>query len=228
MRLPEAERARLVREHTLVISDVPITGGPNWFRRYITPPPPKTGIPVLDEEYKKGSGYPNWNSSLFVPVGELYGADARWTLRHRPGVYVAAVGENLQRYVLPSDQSDPFNTRTYANRLALQPLLTWWNRIFSWQRAPNRPALAHILGFPLLLLFALGFVVHHFRRDPARALTVAFALYSTLWVSGATILLSYGDHNRYRYKVSAFYCLFLALALERGLQAIAARREKRA
>ena len=225
MRLPEAERARLIREHVLVISDVPITAGPGWFRRYVTPPP-KTGIPVLDEEYKPKSGYPNWNSSIFVPVGELYGADARWTLRHRPGVYVDAVRENLARYVLPSDQSDPFNTRTYHNRLVLQPILTQWNRVFAWQRAPNRTPLAHVIGFPLLLVFALVVVVRAWRSDRARALTVAFALYSTLWVSAATLLLSYGDHNRYRFKVNAFYCLFLALALERGLAAITDRRDR--
>ncbi|HEX8952075.1 MAG TPA: hypothetical protein VF945_09545, partial [Polyangia bacterium] len=142
MRLPEAERARLIAAHTLVISDVPITAGPNAFRRYVTTPP-KTGIPVLDDEYKPKSGYPNWNASIFVPVGELYGADARWTLLHRPGVYVAAVHENLVRYELPSDQSDPFNTRHYANRLRLQPLLTWWNRLLSWQRAPSRTPWAH-------------------------------------------------------------------------------------
>ncbi|HWE26965.1 MAG TPA: hypothetical protein VHB97_03140, partial [Polyangia bacterium] len=127
------------------------------------------------------------------------------------------------------DQSDPFNTRSYKNRLALQPILTWWNRVLSWQAAPMRTALAHVIGFPLLLLFALVFVGRGWRRDRFRAegqaradeLTVAFALYSTLWVSAATLLLSYGDHNRYRFKVSAFYCLFLALAIERALPMIA-------
>lgn len=224
MRLPERELARLISEHTLIISDVPITAGPRVFRRYVAAPP-KTGIPVLDDEYKRGSGYPNWNSSIFVPVGELYGADARWTLLHRPGVYVDAVRENLARYVLPSDQSDPFNTRTYRNRLALQPILTWWNRILSWQPAPNRTAVAHVVGFPLLLLFALVAIVRAWRcGEHAFAVTLGFALYSTLWVSAATILLSYGDHNRYRFNVSAFYCLFLALALERALRAITDRR----
>jgi len=230
MRLPDAERARLIREHTLVISDVPITAGPAVFRRYVKSPPPKTGIPVLDEEYKKKSGYPNWNSSLFVPVGELYGADGRWALLHRPGVYFDAVRENLQRYQLPSDQSDPFNTSRYKNRLALQPLLTLWNRIFSWQAHPNGTAVAHVIGFPLLLVFALVAIVRSFRRDRAQSLTLAFALYSTLWVSASTLLLSYGDHNRYRFKISAFYCLFLALALERAVvaasRAIRDRRDR--
>jgi hypothetical protein len=226
MRLTDAERARLIREHVLTISDVPITAGPNGFRRYVTTPP-KTGIPVLDQEYKPHSGYPNWNSSIFVPVGELYGADARWALLHRPGVYLDAVRENLGRYALPSDQSDPFNTRSYKNRLALQPLLTVWNRLFSWQRAPNHVAVAHVLGFPLLLVFALVVVVRGLRRDRrAEALTAAFALYSTLWVSAATLLLSYGDHNRYRFKVSALYCLFLALAVERALVMIRDRRDR--
>ena len=88
----------------------------------------------------------------------------------------------------------------------------------AWQAAPNRIALAHVLGFPLLLVVrARRRRARVASRDRARALTVGFALYSTLWVSAATLLLSYGDHNRYRFKVNAFYCLFLALALERAL-----------
>ena len=216
MRIPEAERARLVREHTLVISDVPIVAGPDVFRRYV-PTPPKTGVPVLDQEYKPKSGFPNWNASIYVPIGELYGKDARWALVHRPRYYLEGVAENVARYVLPSDQSDPFNTRRYANRLRLQPLLTWWNRLLSWQPAPNRTPWAHVIAFPLLLLFAFAVVVRRWRDERALALTVAFALWSTLWVSAATLLLSYGDHNRYRFKVSAFYCLFFALAVERAL-----------
>lgn len=226
MRLPDAELARLEREHKLVISDIPIISGPVIFRRYVKPPPAKTGIPVLDDEYKTTSGFPNWNSSIFVPVGELYGADARWALLHRPGVYLEAVRENFVRYQLPSDQSDPFNTSTYRNRLALQHLLTAWNRLFSWQWRPNRTAVAHVIGFPLLLVFALVAIVRAWRRDPAASLTLAFALYSTLWVSAATLLLSYGDHNRYRFKVSALYCVFLALALERALVAIKGMRDR--
>jgi len=61
----------------------------------------------------------------------------------------------------------------------------------------------------------------HARSDE---LTLTFALYSTLWVSAMTLLLSYDDHNRYRFEVSAFYCLFLALAVERALTAVANRR----
>ena len=226
MRIPEAERARLVREHTLVISDVPLVAGPSVFRRYV-PPPAKTGIPVLDDEYKPKSGFPNWNASIYVPIGELYGKDARWALLHRPRYYFEGVGENLARYVLPGDQCDPFNTRHYANRLRLQPLLTWWNRLFSWQRGPNRTPWAHVLAFPLLLAFALVTLVRTWRRDRPAALTVAFALYVTLWISATTLLLSYGDHNRYRFKTSAFYCLFLALAIEQLLRRVRLRRESR-
>jgi hypothetical protein len=228
MRLPDAELARLVREHKLVISNIPIISGPSVFRAYVKSPPPKRGIPVLDDEYKRKSGYPNWNSSIFVPVGELYGADARWALWHRPGLYLDAVRENFARYQLPSDQSDPFNTSRYQNRLALQPLLTFWNRLLSWQARPSRTAVAHVIGFPLLLVFALVAIWRAWRRDRAASVTLAFALYSTLWVSAATLLLSYGDHNRYRFKVSAFYCLFLALALERAIVWVsAAIRDRR-
>jgi hypothetical protein len=227
MRLPDAERAQLIREGKLTISNVSIYAGPNAFRAFL-PPKPNSGIPALDNDYKAKSGVPNWNSSIFIPIGELYGADARWTLRHRPGVYVDAVRENVHRYFLPSDQTYPwlFDTTDYQNRLSLQPILTMWNLLFSWQRTPNGTAVAHVIGFPLLLAFVLVMVMRGFRRDrfladsPARSdeLTVTFALYSTLWVSAVTLLLSYSDHNRYRFMVSAFYCLFLALTVELALR----------
>ena len=117
----------------------------------------------------------------------------------------------------------PFNRAPEPT--VLDPILTMWNLLFSWQRTPNDTAVAHLIGFPLLLAFALVMVMCGFRRDRflvdslARSdeLTVTFALYSTLWVSAVTLLLSYSDHNRYRFMVSAFYCLFLALAVERAL-----------
>jgi hypothetical protein len=232
MRLPEDERARLVREGKLTpFSQTPIIAAPVAFRRLLPPPaPPPTGIPVLDEDYKTGTSYSNWNNSVYVAAGERYGADAQFALRHYPRVYLEAVRENVERYLLPGDQTDPFNTRSYQNRLAIQPLLTGYNRLFAWQRAPRRTPWLHCIGFPLLLLFALAVVVRAIRGrqifddaspDRAVALTMAYALYATLWLSAATLLLSYGDHNRYRFKASAFYCLFLALL---GQWALAAGR----
>src|SRR5262249_11711748 len=128
MRLPDAGRAQLIRDGKLTISNVSIYAGPNAFRTFV-PPQPNSGIPALDNDYKSKNGVPNWNSSIFVPIGELYGADARWTLRHRPGAYVDAVGENVHRYFSPSDQTYPFyrtdlvNATAYQNRLSLQPIL---------------------------------------------------------------------------------------------------------
>ena len=208
MRLPNAERAQLLRDGKLTISNVGVYAGPNVFRGFV-PPQQNSGIPALDNDYKS-NGAPNWNSRILVPIGELYGADAGWTLRHRPGVYVDAVRENVRRYFLPSDQTWPFydvNNTANQNRLLLEPILTLWNRLFSWQRAPYSIAVAHIIGFPLLLAFALVMVMCGFRRDrflgdlPARSdeLTVIFALYSTVWVTAVTVLLSYDDHNRYRF-----------------------------
>jgi len=235
IRLPEAKRARLIREGKLTpLSDTPITAGPDGFRRLV-PPQPKTGIPVLDADYKTGSGFPNWNNTIYVPVGERYGEDAAYVLSHHPSVYVQAVRENFDRYVLPSDQVDPFKTRAYEsgqdmlvlrNRQAVRPLLTPYNRLFAWQQSPEGTPILHWIGFPLLLIYALAVIAGAIRGrrvfaapslDPAATerrsleLTVAYTLYVILWLSAITLFFSYSDHNRYRFKVSAFYCLFLAL-----------------
>jgi hypothetical protein len=225
MRLPVTLRDRLLHERKLVISSAHIDSGPDGYVYFVEPQPP-TGIPALDLKYKQGTRFPNYNHSSYVAVGVLYGRDALYVLRNYPAVYVEAVRENFERYALPSDQADPFNTKKYENRLAIQSLLTEYNFWFAWQRSPDQIPPLHIVGFPVLIIFGLIAFIRGVRRarlmarpeasrERAHALTLAFALYTTLWVSAVTLLFSYSDQNRYRFKVSAFYCLFLALLGQR-------------
>jgi hypothetical protein len=75
-----------------------------------------------------------------------------------------------------------------------------------------------MIAFPTAILFAALLVGRWLRRrrpagDAARALTTLFALFNILYISAVTILFSYGDHNRYRFKVTPLYCLLLAMLL---------------
>jgi hypothetical protein len=220
-RMPPRLRDRLISEKKLTpASSYSIVSPLAAFRPYI-PPPRTTGIPALDEETKR-SGWVNFNHRSYLDIGEVYGRDANYALLHYPRYYLDAVGENFARYVTPSDQSDPFNTRRNKNGRLLDPLSRGYDLIFAGQFRNHGTAWWHVLGMPLLLGFALFFVGRGTvqRRlfataapPPERAdeLTVLYMLYCILSVSLVTILFSYGDHNRYRFKVSPFYCVLIAL-----------------
>jgi hypothetical protein len=247
-RLPQSLRDRLIAEKKLTpAANIPYIAGVSAFRGIIPPWKP-TGITLLDRERKVG-GWVNLNHAAYVDISKLYEHDAHYALRHYPETFVTAVGENIERYVLPSDQSDPFTARRNVNARALDHVNRLYNFVFAGQLVPRGQAWLHWLGMPLLLLFAgalVGRGLRHGRllagaasqglskkaRQPssqvtvapktadraasdagerAGALTILYCLYCMVTVSAVTILFSYGDHNRYRYKVSAFYCVFLAL-----------------
>jgi hypothetical protein len=46
-------------------------------------------------------------------------------------------------------------------------------------------------------------------------------------IAAITIVFSFGDHNRYRFKVTPFYYLLTALALQQIYGALAARYARR-
>ncbi len=223
-RLPLPLIQKLIKEKKLSpLSLMSYASGLGAFRPYIPKPRP-TGVPVLDLELKS-TGFSNWNHSSYVDVGELYGRDLDYTIEHYPEVYIAGMRENVMRHLLPSDQSDPFNARSNLNRRALARGLRAYDYLFAGQWTENGPPWFHWIGFPALLLFALcvavrGVIRRRFLAAPvpsnerATELIALYCFYNILTVSVVTIALSYGDHNRYRFKVSALYCVLLALAIQ--------------
>jgi hypothetical protein len=219
-RLPQPLRQRLIDEHKLSpLANIPYISPLGAFRPYI-PPPTHTGIPALDQEFKVG-GWVNMNNLSYVDVGALYEKDSNYTLCHYPKIYVAALGENLARHLLPCDQVDPFMTRRFANARHLDPFSRLYNVVFSGQLVDRGIPWWHWIGMPLLLGFATFLVAGALLRrrrgvafapgERADILTIAYCLFCVVTVSAVTIILSCCDQNRMRFKISALYCLFVAL-----------------
>jgi hypothetical protein len=188
----------------------------------LVPIPPKTGIAVLDECVKSTGSF-NLNCVWAQDIADVYGKDARVVLRTYPRIYREMVIDNILRYCLPDTHGWPLDGRTgdknadiLARPLAVYNLFTFG----TWPPVWNRPWLGY-LALPVLLGFGCFRVTRMFRdvmrrhekiEHPA-AITLAFVMFNVLFLTVVVVLLSYGDHNRYRSEVSTYYALLLGMFL---------------
>lgn len=215
--LPEKTRKKLIKAGkvtpvtTAAIGDfTPL----KQFAPYIPKLEP-TGIPMLDQE-KKSSGYTNWQHASTANIGALYAKDALTVHRLYPKLYWESVWSNFTVYVMVSSYTFPFGSNGSPNEKKIRTLVRAHDHYVGGELKLHQKAVALMIGFPLAIAFAVATAVRWlWRRRPAadapRALTVAFALFNILYVSAVTILFSWGDHNRYRFKVSPFYTILTAM-----------------
>jgi hypothetical protein len=231
--LPESERERLVRSGELSrVSQV----RPRMVRledyESILGPFEDTGIALLDLRFK-ASGMPNYHHAGWDAVGALQYHDAMYVLRHYPRLYLRAVGPNVGRYfdAAASYFSPPFSPPEYANsgRLAalLNPLARLQTRAF------------HAVAFGACVLFS-GWVGgrwllqrlfgHRAARQPiedAFAATLLFCLFNVVYLGLVTVLLSDGEQNRYRFKVTPLYLVMFGALVATVRSFVAARGARR-
>jgi Dolichyl-phosphate-mannose-protein mannosyltransferase len=215
--LPDKERQRLIKEKKLS----PVTTTPvgdytrlEVFADYIPKRPP-TGIPMLDQ-LKKSSGYTNWQHSSTVDIAALYGRDGVYVLKHYPKIYLDSLLYNVSVYFLPSSYTYPFGTGSSANERRIRPYVYAHDKYIGCQLTRPNTAWTLVVVFPACMLFATGLIVRWLRRrrpieDLPRALTVLYAWFNVFYVALVTILFSWGDHNRYRFKVTPLYCVLCAM-----------------
>jgi hypothetical protein len=183
----------------------------------------RTGIPVLDTE-RKSTGQPNWQSVKMQQAGRRMAEAAEIASRRFPDAWRRSLRANVARYFVPADQTFPFDAFDRNARMLGDPLEA--RRRLQGQRAAGEPAPILLAGLPALLLYGLAFVWIRGRRRLADAdvVTVAFLLFNVFYLAAVTILFSYGDHNRYRFKVMPFYAVLCAMALTSAGRWLAARR----
>lgn len=215
--LPEKKRQALIKQGKVT----PVTTAAigdftrlEQFEKYIPQRAP-TGIPMLDQP-KKSSGYTNWQHASTADIGALYARDAAVVHKLYPKLYRDSVVSNLSVYVMVSSYTFPFGSDGSKNEKKIRPLVEAHDHYFGGELERHKPALGLIVGFSLSIFFALALSIRWlWRRRPAldapRVLTVAFGLFNILYVSAVTILFSWGDHNRYRFKVTPFYCILFAM-----------------
>ncbi len=232
-RLPEGERQALIKAGVLTpVSTVQANGTTSFrpFAKYMPKYTP-TGIPLLDMR-KKSTGYTNWQHGMVVDIGALFDKDARVVDGLHPELYWQSVKNNLRRYAVVSSRTYPFVSNASANALKLGSLVRAHDRYLVGAEPPSQPAPGLTFGFLVAIAFALGVCVRWLWQrcpptDAASVLTVGYVLFNIAYVSAVTILFSYGDHNRYRFKVTPFYCILLALLVQTVWRSAASRMQRR-
>lgn len=183
----------------------------------------RTGIPVLDTE-RKSTGQPNWQSVKMQQIGRRMAEAAAAVARHHPEARRRSVRANLARYFVPAEQTFPFDAFDLNARALAGPLEA--RRRLLGQRAAGRPAAALVVGLPALLLYGAAVLwgeARNGRLAGARAVTVAFLLFTIAYLAAVTILFSAGDQNRYRFKVAPFYAVLAAMAISDAVRRTRAR-----
>jgi hypothetical protein len=190
------------------------------YKAYLPPVEP-SGVRVLDDEVKS-TGSENYNHTAWAYIAKDLQRDALAVIRRFPDAYGRYVWKNFVLYFRPAGDHhfDRGSLEEYPNGRNLSPLLKPLHRI---TEASNWIVL------PACLLFAAWFSVMGllaWRRAKARLddpdrLTIAFCLFTVLFVAMVTIGIGFSDQNRYRFTVEPFFYLFFALLLWKGRQLFA-------
>ncbi len=207
--------------------------------RLVAPP---RGVPILDRQWKS-TGATNWSSTAAEVVGLECGKVAATLRLERPEAYPKAVLANINRYVIPADETWPFLRRgTHNNADKLRSLDEWVDRNLARQNVSGKRA--DMIDVALVLA-PLSLVLYFFRwRRVAKAAkpkkriglssdaAVALFIVCTLAYTALVVLLfSSGDHNRYRAEVMPLVLLLdvagVMTAFRSSWRAIRRRRRAR-
>jgi ubiquinone/menaquinone biosynthesis C-methylase UbiE len=198
--------------------------------------PPKTGIPVLDEQVTS-TGATNFNNIAFLQIDKFYIRDGLAILRHYPRAYLRSVEKAWFSYFLPTGDFPFFD----LNRAKIRRIDRFYNMVFfgQWKDASDRKHLqaleqsGHgwslifytgtflIIGLPLLWGYGIYYLITGWRRktlEGARIALLVFMLFSITYLTAIANFLSSFENNRYRFQVDGFFLILFGMALEQGLQ----------
>jgi ubiquinone/menaquinone biosynthesis C-methylase UbiE len=234
--------------HAGIISPVSLidAGSPlSAYAAFITQPP-KTGIPVLDEQVTS-TGATNFNNIAFLQVDRYYIRDGLAILRHYPRAYLRSLEKAWFSYFLPTGDFPFFD----HNRQKIWRLDRFFNIVFfgQWKDASDRKHLraleggGHslglilytgtflIIGLPLLWAGGIYYLIAGWRKktlDGATSALLAFILFTITYVTAVANFLSSFENNRYRFQVDGFYLILFGMALEQGRRRLPEKQQSRA
>lgn len=199
----------------------------------IVPPPPPTGIPVLDNRVKS-TGVASLDSLWMVEVCKQLRRDGVSLLRHRPVAVLGTIRDNIGRYFLPADIGWPFDGRPDTNALVLAPVLARYDLVTTGTIPGHQFAWLSYITIPLLLWFGLvrsvrwlrGAIRHQARN--ADELTIFFAFGNIAYLSAVVILHDFTDQNRIMFEVFPLFAVLLGCAITSVIGRISHRSIMRA
>lgn len=204
------ERAALVADGTL--SPYAAHRSFSSFEEMGIEPPGRTepgpGVAVLEQHHRTGSRFANLRQRDYIDVNAALAEDAGWVVRHRPGTYLRGVGRSASTTATaPSAWFGYGNNRDeIAGAVAVERTL-----LGAWEDAPGffadrtaaRPGQVQwvVVAAYLLVLPATGAVLVRRRAwqggDGGLA-AVGFLWGTTLYLTGLTVLIEYGETSRFR------------------------------
>jgi hypothetical protein len=223
--LPYDDLIKLVEQHKISpVSILPFYVHPVTKYQAFLPPFRDTGIAVLDQVQKE-SGLSNWHHYAMPLVADLYFRDAKVIDGLRPDLYWNNLSISVRWYFRPANETLALYDPPCENVIRAQDWLMWGDRILTGQLKPGKVGWLNVVFLPLALIYGIvqvaGGARQRLRRIPmspestARLAVLAFCTFNTLYISTSTILLSYGDHNRYRFSLMPlFYVLIAAMVID--------------
>jgi hypothetical protein len=182
-----------------------------------------TGVPLLDWDTLPGGVY-NPHALEHVLVAErYYRRDAIYLLTHYPGVYWRSVWHGLSSEYVSSAALTPILSRQMNHR-RLAKLESHADRAMG--RLADGRLILLIVGLPLAVLYGFHRVRGRRARCESERSSVAvlsFMVLTIVYVTGITLLVSYGEFNRYRFDIDPLY-LVLSVLLLRDIGCVARRR----
>ena len=242
-KLPEEERLAMVKRGELSeLSLLPPFKAIWFYNRYVhIPRYVKTGIPVLDIEFYPDVGN-NWNNLAYVSISRQYLKDALVVMRTHPLVYVRSLTESLRIFFFPA--SDWFHNYPQFDNLGIAPVEKLFNTLVHGQvfhpfgliasYATYENYFRNPLNIGFLILAAWLVAVFWGGRTAVRALrgreadipraaTVAFMVFTILFVTAVTSSLEIGENNRFRFNVDPYLFAVVGMAVT-GAQSKVRRR----
>jgi hypothetical protein len=209
------------------------------YRPYVASPP-RTGIPVLDQELTP-AGATNFNNSVFFAIQRHYEEDALQVLRQYPAAYLRSLEAAWFSYFLPAGDFPFFD----LNRPKIRAMDRFINIAFfgQFKDASDRKKLRSLaaqgnkaalipytgtfllIGLPVLWGWGMCYVANGIRRKTLErpvAILIAFLLFNITYITGIANFLSSFENNRYRFPCDALFVVLLGIAIERwrGLNAL--------
>jgi hypothetical protein len=217
----------LISPVSLIDAGAPIV----LYRPYVQMPP-KTGIPVLDEEVTS-TGVPNFNNPVFFQIQRFYITDGLWILRNYPVAYLRSLEAAWFSYFLPTSDFPFFD----LNRPRVLGIDRFFSLVFfgQFRYASDRKALRAIaaqggklslllytgifllIGLPALWLWSIYYLLTGIRGKTLTqpvAVVIGFLLFNITYLTAVANFLSSFENNRYRFQVDAFFLILLGIALE--------------
>jgi hypothetical protein len=193
--------------------------------------PAKSGIPVLDQEVTS-TGHANFNNLAYLQVHDLYFKNSAAVLVHYPIAYVRSVLIAWFAYFLPASDYLYFDQA----RAKIRTIDYLFDAVLfgQFRHANSRRDLRAILAsghalslvlytgiflmilLPVLVVWASVQLLVPWRRkrlSDAQAVTLAFMLFTILFVTAVSNLISSFENNRYRFPVDGYYVAILGMML---------------